>query len=644
MGRSEKKKKKKSSSKKRRHRSPSTSSSSSNDHRRPRSEKNKSHRRSRRRESSSSSSDTDSSLELLLRLEKERSELKRKRRAEKESLKARETPEEKRGRRLLKKEAKNRKNNVEMGWNDEVKYTNEDNPFGDSSLTETFRWEAKLKDEGLNKLSEKEYTKLQRVKAEETRVELEKVKKARLLREREREERLTLQELTERSKENDKFVKWRQDEDEFHLKQARTRSFIRIQDGRAKPIDLLAKYITSEDQECDAIHMHEPYTTLNGLTLLDLEDLLADIQIYTEIDLDKNKEFWEDITTIVEDELGKLKKMEEAESRRQGIHKSVSSEVNNIFKDKSSSELQALKENIENKLSGDGEGIDVGYWETLLGQLKALLARARLKERHDESLKNKLAVLKAEQKTSEKTQFESESASSVPEEDPEPGPSRDAESDLLTPALEEYERGNYSPKYRQEEDLELGALVISEEEEASRRRFDQEKALKGVKVESALNAEERALEREAKKGMKDDEACFSVESALEQTYDWSDKYRPRKPRYFNRVHTGFEWNKYNQTHYDVDNPPPKIVQGYKFNIFYPDLIDKSGTPAYTLKPCSENRDFCILRIHVGPPYEDIAFKIVNREWEYGYKRGFKCQFHNNIFQLWFHFKRLRYRR
>lgn len=49
-----------------------------------------------------------------------------------------------------------------------------------------------------------------------------------------------------------------------------------------------------------------------------------------------------------------------------------------------------------------------------------------------------------------------------------------------------------------------------------------------------------------------------------------------------RVHTGFEWNKYNQTHYDMDNPPPKIVQGYKFNIFYPDLIDKNTTPEYFL--------------------------------------------------------------
>lgn len=33
-------------------------------------------------------------------------------------------------------------------------------------------------------------------------------------------------------------------------------------------------------------------------------------------------------------------------------------------------------------------------------------------------------------------------------------------------------------------------------------------------------------------------------------YDWSDRYRPRKPRYFNRVHTGYEWTRYNQTHYE----------------------------------------------------------------------------------------------
>lgn len=98
-----------------------------------------------------------------------------------------------------------------------------------------------------------------------------------------------------------------------------------------------------------------------------------------------------------------------------------------------------------------------------------------------------------------------------------------------------------------------------------------------------MSSEEKALHQEARKGMTNDEVEFSVESLIDnQIYLWSDKYRPRKPRYFNRVHTGFEWNKYNQTHYDMDNPPPKIVQGYKFNIFYPDLIDKSSTPEYFL--------------------------------------------------------------
>jgi hypothetical protein len=72
--------------------------------------------------------------------------------------------------------------------------------------------------------------------------------------------------------------------------------------------------------------------------------------------------------------------------------------------------------------------------------------------------------------------------------------------------------------------------------------------------------------------------------SLPQVYWWHNKYAPRKPKYFNRVHTGYEWNKYNQTHYDTDNPPPKVVQGYKFNIFYPDLVDKTKAPSYRWGP------------------------------------------------------------
>ena len=39
----------------------------------------------------------------------------------------------------------------------------------------------------------------------------------------------------------------------------------------------------------------------------------------------------------------------------------------------------------------------MGYWESLLSQLKAHLARARLRDKHSENLRRKLELLKAEQ-------------------------------------------------------------------------------------------------------------------------------------------------------------------------------------------------------------------------------------------------------
>jgi hypothetical protein len=120
---------------------------------------------------------------------------------------------------------------------------------------------------------------------------------------------------------------------------------------------------------------------------------------------------------------------------------------------------------------------------------------------------------------------------------------------------------------------------------------------------------------------------------------------------------GYEWNKYNQTHYDHDNPPPKVVQGYKFHIFYPDLIDPTKAPTYkiireggrrkgqTMAPAGEE-DTCIIRFMSGPPYEDIAFRIVDRDWDYSAKheKGFKSTFEKGVLTLHFSFKRIVYRK
>lgn len=538
----------------------------------------------------------------------------------------------------------------------------------------TFVWQKKLEKQGLKNLSRKELEALNRKKQQENVIELDKLKKRRLEREHQQQQREDDMYLMQRSKEVAQFEEWQRQEETFHLEQAKLRSKIRIQDGRAKPIDLLAQYISEQNlEESIEMQMHEPYTYLNGLGLDDLEDLVADIKVYNELEKGQNGDYWNDLTIIVEDELQKLRKVEVekqrmASGRREGIHQSVAKDVTQIFRGKSSVQLEQLKKKIEDKINSQQDGLDIGYWESLLSQLKAHMARARLRDRHQENLRNKLEMLKKEQESSVKKEEDDDSEAGPSGAGPSglrkleamDETSRDSssqsgieqakdeeshESDLLNECFELYRKGGYEPKYVSESDLEAGVEIVSEEKDDEVLDLLRQKVLGINQEDETFSKDELILRKEAKRGMNDDEAEFSVESRVDsQVYLWSDKYRPRKPRYFNRVHTGFEWNKYNQTHYDMDNPPPKIVQGYKFNIFYPDLINKNSTPQYFLTPCSDNPDFATLRFHAGPPYEDIAFKIVNREWEFSYKRGFRCQFHNNIFQLWFHFKRYRYRR
>uniref|UniRef100_A0A3P9JL11 Splicing factor Cactin n=1 Tax=Oryzias latipes TaxID=8090 RepID=A0A3P9JL11_ORYLA len=657
--------------------------------------------RRRRRSSSSESSDSSGSDHECALKEKEE------RKKKKELMKALETPEEKRARRLAKKEAKEKKRREKMGWSEEyMGYTNADNPFGDNNLLGTFKWQKALVKKGIGHLGEKELKERNKLIQEENRRELQKVKQLRLEREREKAMREMELEMLQREKEAEHFKTWAEQEDNFHLQQAKLRSKIRIRDGRAKPIDLLAKYISAEDDDL-AVEMHEPYTFLNGLTVTDMDDLLEDIKVYMELEQGKNVDFWRDMTTITEDEISKLRKLEASGKgpgdRREGINTAVSTDVQTVFKGKTYSQLQALHLNIESKIRAGRSNLDIGYWESLLQQVKVYMARARLRERHQDVLRQKLFKLKQEQGVESEplfpiikeeprderdgdsrgqsrgatTEDSGPSASSFGrvanrevEDEERPGPSTSAaggqdedkgekgegkdeekgeaveavltEEDLIQQSQAEYDSGRYSPTLLTQSELPLDTHTITPEEDASRLQL----ARRLLQVTGDANeSAEDAFVRRAREGMGTDEAQFSVEVPVTgKMYLWADKYRPRKPRFFNRVHTGFEWNKYNQTHYDFDNPPPKIVQGYKFNIFYPDLIDKRSTPQYFLEPCPDNKDFGNLRFHAGPPYEDIAFKIVNREWEYSHRHGFRCQFANGIFQLWFHFKRYRYRR
>lgn len=547
-------------------------------------------------------------------------------------------------------------------------YTNTDNPFGDCNLQQSFLWKKKYEKLGIKDIDPAEIERLNKIKLEKNKRELEKVKQRRIEREREREERLRELEKERREKEANQFKEWAKQEDSFHLKQAKLRSKLRLKDGRAKPIDILARYIDvfgdKESQENTLSCQYEdiefdlvvPYLCFNGLRISDLEDLEEDIKVYQELDSNNNSNYWGDLQIIVADELSKLRNFHLSqknshERRGDGVNAAVSDEVASVFKGKTPAQLQVLQMSIEKKITSRQEGIDISYWETLLSKLKAQMARARLKEFHEANIKKRLAMLNQER-------IEPNKISSIPESvDKSETKVSEVENDdtqnfteETDKTLEEYEQGRYSPVLLQPHQLDADIVLTDPEEDLKLLNYKRRQILSckdEAKPSTSMSSQELAFEREARRGMGSDESGFSVEEVIKQDKSvaaWSDKYRPRKPRYFNRVHTGFEWNKYNQTHYDVDNPPPKIVQGYKFNIFYPDLIDKNQTPSYTVTTCEDNKDFAIIRFKAGPPYEDIAFKIVQREWNYSYKNGFRSQFHNNMFQLWFHFKRYRYRR
>ncbi|KAM3728578.1 Splicing factor Cactin [Dirofilaria immitis] len=623
-------------------------------------EKRKKRRRHHERGSSSSSSDKNERFDQ--RLDALREEKKQKKKKEKEKRKAMETTEEKKARRLTKKLKKAEKKSSAI-FDDEAKYTNANNPFNDPNLTSTFIWTKKLAAEGKADLSLKQIEKMNRDRTLKNLAEMEELKKNREARDAAREDL----EMIKRDEERRHNSDWYATEEGFLLSQAKLRTQIRLKEGRAKPIDFLARYISYDSEKVESkkdeeFELVDPITYLRGLKIRDLEDLLEDIKVYRRIDPTDNSIWWTDFCTIVRNEIRKLSNDVNSTNARESVHNSVQNDVTRLFKGKTHQELALLETQIKKKVHSGESGVDVEFLEFTLQHLHVHMAKARIQERHQEILRYKLKKIKEEHMV-EKDQLEREPEQICKQENYEDfsGAKQSAklkvlpiqldelddmdddvkeqqwrlltenEMEILT--LEMYERGSYSPSYGDEKEAMPGIEILDEAEDVQRREEMMNKAenSSAASTSNDLSMAEAKMELIARRGMTNDEAAFSVEAPLEaQTFLWSEKYRPRKPRYFNRVHTGFEWNKYNQTHYDMDNPPPKIVQGYRFNIFYPDLLDVTETPTFTVTPC-DDPDFAVIRFHAGPPYEDIAFKCVNREWEISHKHGYKC--HERLSQL-----------
>ncbi len=506
-------------------------------------------------------------------------------------------------------------------------YTAQDNPFNDPNIAETFTWKKKV--ESTTKSPKESIDKDSR-KHQQDKIfdEIEKVRKRRKDYEEEREERERIRADESRMKELEKYDEWAQKEELFHLQQQRQRSAIRLVEGREKPIDVLAKnlllfgltdqekqnraavkykekYNALEEVETLEAELEEPHIFIGCLKVDELEELLIDIEAFRTLEKDVGEvegssasddvvNYWDNLHLVTKAEIQHIKSHDSSIAKKDNI----STDIQKMFEGQSKNALEKMKNEVESKVKRsilgngkpvfdkDGGVIDLPYWQAVLDQLLIHLAKMELSDMHSKMLVCQLEKLEQKKHDLEKKQESGSSTSKA---------------------------GNGSNSKSKEDENE----------------GDNSSRPKDVAPDFGNLEEELGLDNEIDLGS--------------DALNLQEKYRPRKPRYFNRVKTGYDWNKYNQTHYDHDNPPPKIVQGYKFNIFYPDLFDKTISPKYTLE-ATDSPEFCIIRFSCGPPYEDIAFKIINRQWNKSRKRGFRCTFERGVLSLYFNFATHWYRR
>ncbi|CAE7031905.1 hypothetical protein P3342_006718 [Pyrenophora teres f. teres] len=481
---------------------------------------------------------------------------------------------------------------------------------------------------------------------------------------------------------------WVADEDRFVLQQAKKKAALRVKGGRARPIDWLAvtlrfidpaeKSILDEEVEDHELDIVDPEGVLEGLSNEDLSELEKEIENYLTLETSKsNRDYWTSLKAICKD-MRRKSRSDKAEARGTS---SVAADIDQLLAPKTYEQLETLEVQVKKKLDSD-EPIDYDYWEQLLRSLRVWKAKAKLRRVSQDIVKERLQTWRKQQAEAaaavqgniydmlrggdETIEVRPTTVAYDAACDPEPLLKLRAEDKTL-PQVEEkaflenlaierrkIQKAGYVPSQAKSEDraVQNSKSTTSQAVTTSASRFAP------VEKDDYSKATMALYEREVARGVEEGEEIFTGEEDVTTARpQWAGSYQPRKPRYFNRVQMGYEWNKYNQTHYDHDNPPPKVVQGYKFNIFYPDLIDKTKAPTYKIErengrkkgqsfaPAGED-DTCLIRFIAGPPYEDIAFRIIDKEWDYSAKRerGFKSSFDKGILQLHFQFKKIYYRK
>ena len=491
------------------------------------------------------------------------------------------------------------------------------------------------------------------------------------------------------------------DEDRFVLRQAKRKAEIRVREDRARPIDWLAINLRfadpsrnplDEDIPDEELDVVDPEIVFEGLSNAEARELNKEIDTFLTLETDhSNWEYWNTMKLVLNDQcelLGPNALMNRGANP-------VASEMDKILKPKSFNELQALEKQVRKRLEAPDAG-DADYWKQLLQSILLWKAKTHFQAVTKSVVQSRLKVLGMEQyreavamqedlrrtvpRLGHRVQEHDSSHRTAPpldqSLDPEPllkirPEDKSLESVDETTFLENLQEqrrkleqfGHQAMRTRSLKKLDPSSADTTAStlrhigtRNAGVGRQSPMAALQPYISRKLDNDNERLsastdtaqytgmlYQRELERGLGDNEEIFATEEDVSTSAqpEWANKYRPRKPKSLNRVQMGYEWNKYNQTHYDNDNPPPKVVQGYKFNIFYPDLVEKVKAPTYRIERDGGRRkgeywaeggadDYCTIRFVAGAPYADLAFRIVDRQWDYSARRdhGFKSAFEN----------------
>lgn len=466
---------------------------------------------------------------------------------------------------------------------------------GDES-EEKFVWVKKQKLDEQKGLTREELDRRESDRRDRNRREIEKLERQRLKWESEREQKQLEKERVQFGREKEMLGDWQEKERRFHLGQALAKAEVRIKAGRGDQFDWL---IINTCQEYEGITL---VSSCDPIEVLDKPDERGEGSLLEALEehrgLEKDLDSLNYLDAIIYYLHNQQNIVPGADSHQVEV---VKEEITSLLSGKNVADLTRLERGIKAKLSGPNP-VDPTYWQGVLTQLDAYRRSALVRETNSILVERRKANL-------------GDGAVVL------------SDKDILgaTPVIGD--------------DLPFAPTPVPSPDQQS----------SGISWDPNPEAL-RLFLLESNRKVSKDELPFNNEA--------DDLSEPKpglvKPRFFNRVRTCYEWNKYNQTHYDSENPPPKTVQGYRFNIFYPTLSESqlsdalsgktSAPPSYKLEQDMTNPDMKIIRFRAAGPYDEVVFRIQSDEWDMSHRQGFKCAFEGGVLRLHFWFKSQRYTR